>query len=218
MANILSMPAELIEHIVHDLGLTDICNLRLSCNEIIEPGMIDLAELEPTEMNTSTTTVKSIQEQLEVLKAERDLILQKIADQTHLQTAGIDISMLRIIYHNLESVPLALSCKVDVQEEIISVETQLPYIHHSDDGGCTEWPCSKHLHMSGEEWGGALSLHELHAAILRLKAEDITTALASLQKLYICVALYVPEEDKVEEDNVQQINTEPENSPNNNIT
>ncbi|TFK35520.1 hypothetical protein BDQ12DRAFT_737601 [Crucibulum laeve] len=282
MANILNMPPELMEHTVHDLELTDVRNLRLSCrgfceklshrfktffvhqttnlsqeslrtlveisqnvdlascvksitilatiysttrlDEIIETGTRRVVE--QTGMITCTTTVNCTQEELEVAKADRDLILQKIADQEHVQTAGIDISMLGIIFHNLKPVPLALSFEVNIQKDI---DVRRPARFCSDLPQL--WRCTSHtfiaamaavaqsglalssLHVYGGEWGGALSLHDLHYALPQLKAEGITTALTSLQKLYICVAPYVTEEDSIEEDNVQQVNAE-EDSPN----
>ncbi|TFK35525.1 hypothetical protein BDQ12DRAFT_759869 [Crucibulum laeve] len=228
MANILNVPPELIEHTVHDLGLADICNLRLSCltiyrpshwDEIIESGTREVAE--QTRMNACTTTLESIKERLEALKAERDFILQSIADQAHVQATGIDISLLRIIFHNLKPVTLALSFEVNIQEEVyerfparfcsdfpqLRERTSYAFITAMMAVAQSGLALSS-LQVYGGEWGGALSLHDLHRALPRLKAEGITTALLSLQSLYICVALYLTKECNTEEENAQRNNTE----------
>ncbi|TFK35487.1 hypothetical protein BDQ12DRAFT_726008 [Crucibulum laeve] len=134
--------------------------------------------------------------------------------------------MLCIIFHNLKPVSLALTFEVDVREEL---DVRRPARFCSNFSQL--WKRTSHtfiaamsavaqsgliliaLHVYGGRRSGALSLYDLHHALPRLKIEGIATALASLQKLYICVAPYVPE-DNTEEENAPQDNTEG-GSPNN---
>ncbi|TFK35489.1 hypothetical protein BDQ12DRAFT_714712 [Crucibulum laeve] len=187
-------------------------------DKIIETGTRHVAE--QAGMFTCTTTVECTQEELEVAKADRGLILQKIADQEHVQTAGIDTSMLGAIFHNLKPVPLALSFEVNIQKDI---DERRPARFCSDLSQL--WKRTSHtfiatmaavvrsglilnaLRVYGGRWGGALSLHDLHHALPPLKAEGLTTALASLHKLYICVAPYVTDQDNAEEDNTEENNS-----------